>query len=362
MDESLEALEEFKSICVTIATSGKHADFLHEYSSLRKRLVNDEQLKQFLPEFMKTCRRANEFWLWVKDADGSYAGRSRLLQTQFFASLDYLEQNKASSSQGKTQNPLAIEKLREHIRSIRAMAATGRVSDDELKRAILLGKSLVLNLVGSSSLKYKELEEDMKDSPFAFCFSDENDQEKRNTKLKTLITHLDVVNVTFEHKERVDMQTPTQPQVNNRQPQSTNESDKVFIVHGHDSDMLKSVKAFLADRGVPFGVLSNQPSAGQTLIEKFEKHARVSAAIVLMSPDDALADVLGSKQARPNVLFEIGYFFGSIGRGKTILLKHPEVIVPSDISGIGFITYDKHEKWQLELLTELKGIDVPFKI
>lgn len=59
-----------------------------------------------------------------------------------------------------------------------------------------------------------------------------------------------------------------------------------------------------------------------------------------MTPDDAQGD--GRLRARQNVVFELGYFLGRLGRrsGRTILLLRDDVELPSDIRGILYIRFD----------------------
>lgn len=48
---------------------------------------------------------------------------------------------------------------------------------------------------------------------------------------------------------------------------------KVFVVHGHDEAALQTVARFLEQLGLEPIILSEQPDAGRTIIEKFEAYA-----------------------------------------------------------------------------------------
>jgi predicted nucleotide-binding protein len=64
---------------------------------------------------------------------------------------------------------------------------------------------------------------------------------------------------------------------------------KAFIVHGRDRTSVLELKSFLRDRlGFPEPmVLSEMPSIGMTLIEKFERYAaEADVVFVLITPDD----------------------------------------------------------------------------
>jgi predicted nucleotide-binding protein len=83
-------------------------------------------------------------------------------------------------------------------------------------------------------------------------------------------------------------------------------------------------------------VLKDEPSTGQTLIEKFEKSADdCFDAFALVTPDDFINKEGESySQARPNVLFELGWFYGHFGRDRVCILKRAKTAIPSDLGGI----------------------------
>ncbi|MFL6834313.1 MAG: TIR domain-containing protein [Xanthobacteraceae bacterium] len=113
---------------------------------------------------------------------------------------------------------------------------------------------------------------------------------------------------------------------------------KAFVVHGHDQAALQAVARFLEQLGLEAIILHEQPDEGRTIIEKFEEHANeVGFAVVLLTPDDLTgsADMQpqGSR-ARQNVIFELGYFVGKLGRGRACLLRKGEVEIPSDLHGV----------------------------
>ena len=143
-------------------------------------------------------------------------------------------------------------------------------------------------------------------------------------------------------------------------------SSSVFIVHGHDEEMKLSVARTLEKLGLTPIILHEQPDGGGTIIEKFEKHSDVGFAVVLLSPDDmGYKKADGGKKAKPrarqNVILELGYFVGRLGRGKVMALKRGnDLEVPGDFDGVVYTPFDEHEGWQKKLVKELKaaGYDV----
>ena len=121
---------------------------------------------------------------------------------------------------------------------------------------------------------------------------------------------------------------------------------KTFIVHGPDDRAKLELKNFLQNTLLlpePV-VLHERPSLGRTIVEKFEDYADISTLVfVILTPDDVAAtgsdpdDV--KRRARQNVIFEMGYFLGLLGResGRVIFLYRPPIDLPSDLSGIAYI-------------------------
>ena len=133
----------------------------------------------------------------------------------------------------------------------------------------------------------------------------------------------------------------------------------VFIIHGHDDGTKETVARFIERLGLKPIILHEQPNQGQTIIEKFERHAEVAFAIALLTPDD-IGSLAGDEQslkprARQNVIFELGYFTGKLDRGRVCALKGENVEIPSDYDGVLYIPLDESDGWQMALMRELKS-------
>ena len=143
------------------------------------------------------------------------------------------------------------------------------------------------------------------------------------------------------------------------------QQNQVFVVHGHDEGMKESVARALGKLGLEPIILHEQPNRGRTIIEKFEDFSVINFAIVLLSPDDmgcSKSDYPGAAnpRARQNVIFELGYFIGKLGRNRVAaILRGEDTEKPSDIDGIAYISYDSSE-WKSSLAMELKacGYDI----
>lgn len=147
-------------------------------------------------------------------------------------------------------------------------------------------------------------------------------------------------------------------------------SNQIFIVHGHDNEMKATVALTLKNIGLEPIILHEQANRGKTIIEKFETCSEnVSFAVVLLSPDDRgykkdQEPESASYRARQNVILELGYFLGKLGRENVCaLLKTEENFeFPSDIFGSLYTPYNSNSGWKLALAKELKvaGYDIDF--
>ena len=138
-------------------------------------------------------------------------------------------------------------------------------------------------------------------------------------------------------------------------------SNRIFIVHGHDEAMKQAVARTLEKIGLEPIILHEKPSEGRTIIEKFTNYSDVSFAVVLLSPDDMAypkdqTPENAKPRARQNVIFELGFFIGKLGRNRVLVLYQEEknFEMPSDYSGVLYTPYDNSGRWKFDLVKELK--------
>lgn len=164
--------------------------------------------------------------------------------------------------------------------------------------------------------------------------------------------------------ERTDAARRSLSEVNDRLV-TAKASDKVFIVHGQKEGPRDAVARFIAQLGLTPVILQEQASEGRTIIEKFERYSDVAYAVVLLTADDrgGLIDADASTylpRARQNVILELGYFVGRLGRGHVCVLHEPGVEIPSDFHGVVYVALDAGGAWRLMLAKEMKvaGLDI----
>lgn len=171
------------------------------------------------------------------------------------------------------------------------------------------------------------------------------------------------INIKVRRLEELHEQTTllrVSNKVNNIDEEFSKKIDerKVFVVHGHDDLSKETVARLISTIGLTPLILHELPNAGKTIIEKFESNTEdVGFAVVLLTNDD-----IGRSQdekdykirARQNVILELGYFIGKLGRNRVVPLYDEGVELPSDLSGIVYIPLDKSGAWKYRLSKELQ--------
>jgi len=147
-----------------------------------------------------------------------------------------------------------------------------------------------------------------------------------------------------------------------KSPDARQSRPSVFVVHGHDSTTRSAVSRTVKRAGFDVVLLDQKASRSKTIIEKLESHSDVSFAVVLLTPDDrgrAARSRKGLKpRARQNVVLELGYFIGHLGRKRVCTLYHEGVELPSDWNGVVYIPIDKAGAWRSKLREELKATNL----
>lgn len=137
----------------------------------------------------------------------------------------------------------------------------------------------------------------------------------------------------------------------------------VFLVHGHNEAMREMSARLLEKLGLKVIILNEQTSGSDTIIEKLERYADVHFAVVLMTADDVggkknPAAQTTQDRARQNVVLELGYFMGKIGRKRVCVLYEKGVELPSDYYGVVYIEIDNGGAWRYSLAKELKSANL----
>ena len=133
---------------------------------------------------------------------------------------------------------------------------------------------------------------------------------------------------------------------------------KVFIAYGQDEEAKNAVALLISNLGLRGIILHDQPNAGHAVIDQFENHTSVGFAVILLTPDD----IGGSKdspgnvrpRARQNVIFEFGYFIGTLGRQRVAALYKEGVELSSQYPETLYIAMDRSGMWKQQLARKMQ--------
>lgn len=141
---------------------------------------------------------------------------------------------------------------------------------------------------------------------------------------------------------------------------------RIFIVHGHDEAKKYQLARFVERlTGLEPVILHEQANKGAVLIQKLEASAASTGfAVVLLTADDlgrAKLDPNEKPRGRQNVIFEMGFFIGALGRAKVAVLMEPGVEEPGDVTGLVYTPLDAAGAWQMTLAREFDAAGIPVR-
>lgn len=245
-----------------------------------------------------------------------------------------------------------IQLLKQQIDKARALLAGGRLTSDDYDQWELLTRNFLEKAFAKNSPNVTAVTSVGRYGAFPMDAGEEWWHRHRVESLQTQVKKLEGLIELLQTEQQLAEPAPEIP----KRPIG----HRIFLVHGHDERVLHEVARFLERLKQEVIVLREQPSAGRTIIEKFVDYSDVGYAVVLLTPDDrgATANTPFEQQhgrARQNVIFELGYFIGKLGRNRVTALYVPGVEVPSDYSGVAFVAFDDRGAWRLELAREFRA-------
>ena len=162
---------------------------------------------------------------------------------------------------------------------------------------------------------------------------------------------------------KCDAQVPINTSLKVLEGECKMEKQKIFIVHGHNSELKYEVSNWLWTLDLKPVILHEQASGGtRSIIDKIGRNADVAAAIVLLTADDegrAKEETEYKSRARQNVVFEAGYFIAKLGPERVILLHEADVDVPGDLGGCIYIKTSG--QWKDDIRKEFDEMQLPYK-
>ncbi len=141
-----------------------------------------------------------------------------------------------------------------------------------------------------------------------------------------------------------------------------NTTKNIFVIHGRDEmNTLRLTQLLSNDFNLNPILMQNKPGLNKYLIEKFEQTAEsCEFCIALFTRDDEVTNhEIPYYQARPNVLFEFGWFLSAIGIQNLLLILEDGVKLHSDYDGVSRVQFRENViNSYREIQNELGGLGV----
>jgi predicted nucleotide-binding protein with TIR-like domain len=257
-----------------------------------------------------------------------------------------------------------ISKIQRRIADIRQLETDGVRWNDGRKTAVITNvRETVREVFGSRSPEFRDFARfDIDKGGSFFGGSDAEYQACFLRGIPDAVALLDgLISRLEERKHDFIGAVPT-----TIEKQSSATSRKVFVVHGHDEAAKEATARFLSQLDLEPIILHEQPNQGRTIIEKFEKYADVSFAVILLTPDDLVSSKDASDQARhrarQNVIFELGFFVGKLSRSNVCALHKGDTEILSDYQGVLFVPMDSSGAWKFALAREIKAAGISIDV
>jgi predicted nucleotide-binding protein len=169
------------------------------------------------------------------------------------------------------------------------------------------------------------------------------------SRLKSIISRIELYDVVADQQQHHGLKI-----------KGLANNNRVFIVHGRDERLKESCARLIERLGLEAIILHEQANQGRTIIEKFEEYSEVAFAVILLTPDDEgrlrnIEDKTLYPRARQNVILELGYFIGILGRERVCAMYTEGIELPSDLSGVVYTLVDGSEMWKHKLAKEMEA-------
>ncbi len=247
---------------------------------------------------------------------------------------------------------IGIKLLEELISEAEKLRSLPILSEMEKTGWETLASEYLIKIYGSNSSNLSKIINS------SVSISISSDEQYWSSKYKEIMEKRIFILRSFIQSLNVDIQVKSGLAPNQQQMIG----EKIFIVHGHNNDALQTIARFIEKFQYEIIILHEKPNKGRTIIEKFEEECKgVGFAIILMTGDDKgglKSDPIEKQflRARQNVVLELGFFLGILGRNRVAVLYEDGVEIPSDFSGVLFIKIDPNSSWKLEIAREIKAV------
>jgi predicted nucleotide-binding protein len=259
------------------------------------------------------------------------------------------------------ERSVAIEKLERQRQALLNLQATGVEDaafkkwkrDTELAVDYVFGKT-TRHLPDFNSVSWTPGSWNMYDPDPAWSAAFVEGRQAADALLRSMVDEINEYWVA-------DVKTGAKEQDARRPKKATAE---LFVVHGRNEACRETVARYLEKLRLKPIILHEQANKGRTIIEKIVAYSDVSFAVILLTADDrggllATPYEEQQKRARQNVILELGFFLGRLGRERVCALYEEGIEIPSDYGGVIFVPLDKTGAWRMLLAREIKAAGLP---
>ena len=135
---------------------------------------------------------------------------------------------------------------------------------------------------------------------------------------------------------------------------------RIIVVSGTDEIMKQTITGALRKLGLTTVIMSEEPSQGKKIVDRFADYADVGFALVLLSPDVYVypkGEEATKRERIPkqDVTLMFGFLLGKLGKDKVLAFykESPNFAFPIDFEGVKFTALDDRDSWKLALIREL---------
>jgi predicted nucleotide-binding protein len=207
-------------------------------------------------------------------------------------------------------------------------------------------KDLGLEIINRISDNEKKLLSDFSNSDVdRYIIELYNYLEKRKTDSNKVILNKDLLKLKEWRNESVHNYQDRNYSIKNK--------SRVFLGYAYNSNIKNEIKRFLAKLDIEIYAPDEFVNAGQTTYEKFlENASNIDLAIFILTEQN-------NKSVRDNVIFELGFLLGKLGRNRVILLTEGNTSIPSDLMGMRYFQTQNID-WKKELLKQFDFAGIYF--
>jgi predicted nucleotide-binding protein len=142
---------------------------------------------------------------------------------------------------------------------------------------------------------------------------------------------------------------------------------KIIIVNGRDHAMKDMVAHAIEKLGLIPLILHDKVDRIKSIWD-LSNLSEGSYAIILLTPDEVNYPIFREDEkvlrARQNVILEMGYFLGKLGRDRVaVIYKSVESFeLPSDLMGVAYTKFDDEGKWWFNIAKALQASGYPIAL